>query len=343
MTEITHPTIKDGWFSEISEMWPGQAMTLRVNQILHHEKSKYQDVLVFESSDHGTVLVLDNVIQCTERDEFSYQEMITHLAMNSHPNPKKVLVIGGGDGGVLREVVKHESVEEAILCDIDEAVIRVSKKYLPGMSIGFQHPNTKVHVGDGFKFLEERKNEFDVIITDSSDPEGPAEVLFQKPYFELLYGSLRDGGVISTQGCSSPFFFWGLLSTFLLTSYPPTVSVRPYGRASDIVPCSPISINLLRIPHFLAENQWLHIKLITDLKKLMKEVFPVVEYAYTTIPTYPSGQIGFLVACKDPNRNIREPVRSWTREEEDKLCRYYNSEIHRASFVLPSFARKALE
>ncbi|EAS28396.3 spermidine synthase [Coccidioides immitis RS] len=291
MTEITHPTIKDGWFSEISDMWPGQAMTLRVNQILHHEKSKYQDILIFESTDHGTCLVLDNVIQCTERDEFSYQEMITHLAMNSHPNPKKVLVIGGGDGGVLREIVKHESVEEAILCDIDEAVIRASKKYLPGMSIGFQHPNVKVHIGDGFKFLEERKNEFDVIITDSSDPEGPAEVLFQKPYFELLYGSLREGGVISTQ----------------------------------------------------AENQWLHIKLITDLKKLMKEVFPVVEYAYTSIPTYPSGQIGFLVACKDPNRNIREPVRSWTREEEDKLCRYYNQDIHRASFVLPGFARKALE
>lgn len=101
-------------------MWPGQAMTLKVKNVLHHERSKYQDVLIFESTDYGTVLVLDNVIQCTERDEFAYQEMITHLAMNSHPNPKKVLVIGGGDGGVLREVIKHDSVEEAILCDIDE-------------------------------------------------------------------------------------------------------------------------------------------------------------------------------------------------------------------------------
>ena len=123
--------------------------------------------------------------------------------MNSHPNPKSVLVIGGGDGGVLREVVKHSTVEKAILCDIDEAVIRLSKKYLPGMSIGFQHPNVDVHVGDGFKFLEERKNEFDVIITDSSDPEGPAESLFQKPYFELLHGALKEGGVITTQGCLS--------------------------------------------------------------------------------------------------------------------------------------------
>jgi len=291
MSEIAHPTIKDGWFIEASDMWPGQAMTLKVNQILHHEKSQFQDVLVFESSDYGTVLVLDNVIQCTERDEFSYQEMITHLAMNSHPNPKKVLVIGGGDGGVLREVVKHDTVEEAILCDIDEAVIRVSKKYLPSMSIGFQHPAVKIHIGDGFKFLEDRKNEFDVIITDSSDPEGPAESLFQKPYFELLNGALREGGVITTQG---------------------------------------------------SENQWLHIALISKLKKSCQEVFPVVEYAYTTIPTYPSGQIGFMICCKDPDRNVKEPLRSWSPEEEERLCRYYNKEIHRASFVLPNFARKAL-
>lgn len=97
-------------------------MTLKVDKVLHHEKSQYQDVLIFKSTNYGNVLVLDNVIQATERDEFSYQEMITHLAMNSHPNPKKVLVIGGGDGGVLREVVKHECVEEATLCDIDEVL-----------------------------------------------------------------------------------------------------------------------------------------------------------------------------------------------------------------------------
>ena len=99
-------------------------MILRVKEVLHHEKSQFQDVLIFESTDHGRVMVLDNVIQSTERDEFSYQEMITHLAMNSHPDPKRVLVIGGGDGGVLREVVKHECVEKAVLCDIDEVRLR---------------------------------------------------------------------------------------------------------------------------------------------------------------------------------------------------------------------------
>ncbi|KAF3310112.1 putrescine aminopropyltransferase [Orbilia oligospora] len=271
-------------------MWRGQAMTLKVEKILHHEKSLYQDVLVFKSTDYGNVLVLDNVIQCTERDEFSYQEMITHLAMNSHPEPKKVLVIGGGDGGVLREVIKHECVEEAILCDIDEAVIRVSKQYLPDMSASYQHPKVKTHIGDGFKFLADYKNTFDVIITDSSDPDGPAESLFQLPYFELLEGALREGGVITTQ----------------------------------------------------AENQWLHIDLIQRLKKDCGKTFPVAEYAYTTIPTYPSGQIGFMVCCKDANRDVTKPLRRWSEEEEDKLCRYYNAKIHEASFILPTFARKKL-
>ncbi|KAF3940439.1 hypothetical protein ABW19_dt0204641 [Dactylella cylindrospora] len=289
---LTHPTItEDGWFREISHMWPGQAMTLKVKKILHHEKSLYQDVLVFESTDYGNVLVLDHVIQCTERDEFSYQEMITHLAMNSHPDPKKVLVIGGGDGGVLREVVKHECVEEAVLCDIDEAVIRVSKLYLKEMSASYEHPKVKVHIGDGFKFLADYKNAFDVIITDSSDPDGPAESLFQTPYFELLHGALREGGVITTQ----------------------------------------------------AENQWLHLPLITELKKSCKTVFPVVEYAYTTIPTYPSGQIGFMVCCKEAGRDVTKPLRKWTEEEEEKLCRYYNAKVHEASFVLPTFARKQLD
>jgi spermidine synthase len=95
-------------------------------------------------------------------------------------------------------------------------------------------------------------------------------------------------------------------------------------------------------PESTAENQWLHISLITQLKKACFEVFPVVEYAYATIPTYPSGQIGFMVCCKDPNRDVKEPVRSWSRADEESLCRYYNKEIHRASFVLPNFARKTL-
>jgi len=203
---------QDGWFREINNMWPGQAMTLKVDKVLHHEVSKYQDVLLFQSANHGNVLVLDGAIQCTERDEFAYQEMITHLAMNSHPNPKRVLVIGGGDGGVLREVVKHDMVEQVTLCEIDEAVIRLSKQYLPDMAAGFDHPKVKVYVGDGFEYLSSHKNAFDVIITDSSDPEGPAAALFQKPFFELLYAALREDGIISTQCKFLLFVDWQMFS-----------------------------------------------------------------------------------------------------------------------------------
>ncbi|EIW78088.1 saccharopine dehydrogenase [Coniophora puteana RWD-64-598 SS2] len=285
MAPLSHPSIVDGWFREISSQWPGQAMTLKVNKILHVEKSLYQDVLVFESQTYGNVLVLDGVIQCTERDEFSYQEMITHLPMASHPNPKQVLVIGGGDGGVVREVLKHDTVESVVLCDIDEAVIRVSKQYLPHMSSLLADPRVTVYIGDGFKFLADNQNTYDVIITDSSDPVGPAESLFQKPYFQLLHDALAPGGQISTQ----------------------------------------------------CECLWIHLPLINNLRAMTKGLFQVSEYAYTTIPTYPSGQIGFLVCSKAEGRNLREPVQTV------KGTRYYNADVHRAAFVLPEFARSMLE
>ncbi|KAF8637718.1 hypothetical protein AX17_002621 [Amanita inopinata Kibby_2008] len=285
MAPLSHPSIVDGWFREISPQWPGQAMTLRVDKILHVEKSLYQDVLVFESETFGNVLVLDGVIQCTERDEFSYQEMIAHLPLASHPNPKKVLVIGGGDGGVVREVLKHDTVEQVVLCDIDEAVIRVSKQYLPHMSSLLSSPRVTVYVGDGFKFLAENTSSYDVIITDSSDPVGPAEFLFQKPYFQLLHDALMPGGHISTQ----------------------------------------------------AECLWLHLPLIKELRNMTNQLFAVSEYAFTTIPTYPSGQIGFIVCSKEAGRDLRVPVR------DVKDTRYWNKDVHRAAFVLPEFARALLE
>ncbi|KAH9934612.1 saccharopine dehydrogenase [Amylocystis lapponica] len=285
MAPLTHRSIKDGWFREISSQWPGQAMTLKVKKILHVEKSLYQDVLVFESETYGNVLVLDGVIQCTERDEFSYQEMIAHLPLASHPNPKKVLVIGGGDGGVVREVLKHDTVEQVVLCDIDEAVIRVSKQFLPHMSGLLSSPRVIVHVGDGFQFLKDNTATYDAIITDSSDPVGPAAALFEKPYFQLLHDALAPGGHISTQG----------------------------------------------------ECLWLHLPLISDLRATTRALFPVAEYAFTTIPTYPSGQIGFAVCSKAPDRDLRTPLRTVPD------TRYYNANVHRAAFVLPEFGRALVE
>ncbi|KAF6754709.1 saccharopine dehydrogenase [Ephemerocybe angulata] len=282
---LSHPSIVDGWFREISSQWKGMAMTLKVNKILHVEQSLYQDVLIFESETFGNVLVLDGVIQCTERDEFSYQEMIAHLPLASHPNPKKVLVIGGGDGGVVREVLKHDTVEQVVLCDIDEAVVRVSKQYLPHMSSLLNDPRVTVYIGDGFKFLADNESTYDCIITDSSDPVGPAASLFQKPYFQLLHDALTPGGHISTQG----------------------------------------------------ESLWLHLPLIKELRDMTSKIFSVSEYAYTTIPTYPSGQIGFIVAAKAPGRDLRTPVR------DVKDTKYYNKTLHPSAFNLPEFARVMLD
>ena len=162
------------WFAELSEMWPGQAFTIQVKQVLFHEKSKYQDVLVFESFEYGNVLVLDGVIQCTDRDEFSYQEMITHLPLCSlRRQARKVLVIGGGDGGVLREITRHEHVETIEICELDEMVPRVAKDFFPKMAAGFDDPRVKCHFMDGFKFLAEvEPGTYDAIIVDSSDPVG---------------------------------------------------------------------------------------------------------------------------------------------------------------------------
>ncbi|XP_013920882.1 PREDICTED: spermidine synthase, partial [Thamnophis sirtalis] len=183
---------QEGWFRETCSLWPGQALSLQVEEVLHHQRSPFQEILVFRSKTYGNVLVLDGVIQCTERDEFSYQEMIANLPLCSHPNPRKILIIGGGDGGVLREVVKHPSVESVIQCEIDEDVIQASKKYLPGMAVGYSSPKLTLHVGDGFEFMKQNQEAFDVIITDSSDPMGPAESLFKESYYQLMKTALRE-------------------------------------------------------------------------------------------------------------------------------------------------------
>lgn len=188
--------LKDGWFYEESEDFPGQSFGLKVKKVLREVETPFQHILVFESESFGNVLVLDGIIQCTERDEFAYQEMITHLPLFSHPNPERVLVIGGGDGGVLREVVKHSSVKEVTLVEIDETVIQLSKQYLPGMACGFDNSKVKVVITDGFQYLKENVGSFDVIITDSSDPDGPAVEFFKSGYFELLRGSLKTGGIV---------------------------------------------------------------------------------------------------------------------------------------------------
>eukprot|EP00168_Porphyra_purpurea_P020016 TRINITY_DN8238_c0_g1_i1.p1 TRINITY_DN8238_c0_g1~~TRINITY_DN8238_c0_g1_i1.p1 ORF type:complete len:387 (-),score=76.13 TRINITY_DN8238_c0_g1_i1:31-1074(-) len=192
--------IKDGWFSERGALWPGQAMSLQVTEVLYSGRSDFQDLLVFTNPTYGTVLVLDGVIQVTTRDEFAYQEMIAHLPLFAHPAPVDVLVIGGGDGGVLREVLKHPSVARAVLVEIDAAVVDASKRYLPALAAGFDDPRVEVVIADGAAYMDDHADAYDVIITDSSDPIGPAEVLFQPPFYAAMARCLRAGGSPAAKG-----------------------------------------------------------------------------------------------------------------------------------------------
>ncbi|CAL1286003.1 unnamed protein product [Larinioides sclopetarius] len=171
-TKFGLDSFKKGWYTETGTNAGDQAMSVKVEKILYQGKSKYQDIVVFESAKWGRVLALDNAVQLTEMDEFSWQEMATYLPLNSHPNPKKVLVIGGGDGGTVRDITKHPLVESVTMCEIDETVIEMSKKYLPFMAKGFDSPKLTLHIGDGVEFMKNHQNEFDVIITDSTDPKG---------------------------------------------------------------------------------------------------------------------------------------------------------------------------
>jgi len=193
--------LKKGWYSEVNEQWPGQAMSLEVEEVLWDKKSKFQHVIVLKSKTFGNVLILDKVIQLTERDEFAYQEMIAHLPLFAHPKPESVLIVGGGDGGVIREVCKHKDVKHITICEIDEMVIEVGKKFFPSVASAWDDKRVQVVCDDAAKYMEtkEAEGKFDVIICDSSDPIGPAQALFESPFYKSMNMALREGGKISTQ------------------------------------------------------------------------------------------------------------------------------------------------
>ncbi|KAH9518624.1 hypothetical protein Btru_005809 [Bulinus truncatus] len=260
----SHSVIDEGWFREINVGWTGYSLNLQIEKILFQGKSSYQDILVFKSKSFGNVLVLNGIIQCTEKDEFTYQEMITHLPMTLHPNPKRVLVIGGGDGGVVRELLKYNCVSEVVLCEIDQLVLDVCKKHLPSMSSCLDDPRVTIKIGDGVEFIKDHPEEFDVIITDSPDPEGLT------PYIDLPY--------------------------------------------------------------------------IKDLVSQCKDVFPKVGYAIGNTPTYTMGALGYLLVSSIPDIDFTKPLRKLSDEDVSHMkLKYYNADIHAASFALPNYVRNELK
>ncbi len=192
--------IIDGWFSEICPMWPGISLSLEIEEVLYSAKSRFQQIDLYQTRNHGRMLVLDGIIQLTQSDEFAYQEMMAHVPVFAHPCPEKVLVIGGGDGGVLRELGRHDIIKHIDFCEIDEQVIKVCRKFLPDLACGFDDSRVSVNIADASAWLKDKKGEYDVIIVDSSDPVGPGEALFERPFYESLKRALKPGGIVATQG-----------------------------------------------------------------------------------------------------------------------------------------------
>jgi len=251
---------------------------IQILKKLHEEQSQYQTVRVFDTVQYGRMLVLDGDIQTTELDEFAYHEMLSHVPLCAHPDPRSVLIVGGGDGGMVREVSKHDSVKRIVLAEIDEAVIRAAIDHIPSVSAALtNNPKLEIYIGDAIDYVSKAKEEFDIIIVDSTDPAGFSEGLFSHDFYGSVYSALRPDGMVGIQG-ETPWF-----------------NYRP---------------------------------LIKRIMGDFKEIFPIVKMYWANIPTYPSGVMVFPVGSKtmDPAIPLREAVPG---------LRYYSSDIHKASFVLP--------
>ncbi len=185
------------WFTETHKDKVG--LSFKIKNILYENDSPFQKVTVVDTIAYGKMLLLDELVMTTEKDEFIYHEMITHIPMLAHKNPEKVLVIGGGDGGTIREVLKHPSVKEVVLCEIDQLVVDVCKKYLPSISCELDNPKVKINIEDAVKYISTKKNEFDIILIDSTDPLGPGVGLFTEEFYTNVKNALKPDGIMAAQ------------------------------------------------------------------------------------------------------------------------------------------------
>lgn len=258
----------------------------RIKEKLISKQTGFQFLEIYDTYELGRMLVLDNIVQTTIKDEFVYHEMMAHTAVNAHKNPKSALVVGGGDGGVVRELLKHPSLDRIVLCEIDADVVKYSKIFLPEIACGLDDERCETFIGDGIKYVHDHKNEFDLIFVDSTDPFGAAEGLFGGSFYKELYECLKDDGIFCAQ-TESPFYL-------------PEVVKNTYTDA--------------------------------------KQHFNMTKLLLTTIPTYPGGIWSFTFASK-----LYDPSLINNINNENISTRYYNEELHKASFVLPNYVQNLLK
>lgn len=274
MTEI--------WFTERQEEHSG--LTVRVKDVLFSGKSKYQEIQILDTYSLGKVLVLDNTYQTTERDEAYYHELLAHVPLFTHPNPHHVLVIGGGDGGTVREVLKHKTVESVDLVEIDEVVVRECKKHMPSLSSGFNDKRASIIFEDGAKYVKETSKKYDVVIVDSPDPVGPATVLFEKEFYANIKRILNEDGLMVEQTESplfSPEFVKNIRGIFLEV-YPIVrqylTVVYTYPGATWSFTMGSLKYDPLSIDEKLIEERFEGIKTKIYYPKIHKSFFALPRY-----------------------------------------------------------------
>lgn len=277
----------DLWFHDSMEMAHGFRTSIKIKDVLCHYRSRFQEIAIFETERLGRMLVLDDITMLTEFDEFAYHEMIVHVPLLVHPKPAKILVIGGGDGGTVREILKHPEVEQVQVCEIDEEVINACREFLPSLASSFNDPRVEILYQDGARFVTQHPRTYDVVIVDSTDPIGPGQILFQREFYEAMKGALTEDGIAVTQ----------------------------------------------------CESMYLHKDVIKGVSSFARELYPILGYYYTLVPTYPSGLIGFLF-CSLKYDPLTPP--SQERAAHLKDLRYYTPEVHQAAFTLPRFGADLL-
>ena len=227
----------------------GFRVRLKADRVLFDSETEHQHLVIFENEDFGRVMMLDHVVQLATKDDFIYHEMMAHVPLFAHGRAKKALIIGGGDGGVLREALKHPELEDITLCEIDRSVLTLCREHFPDISAGaYDDPRTRIVIADGTKFVAETYDRFDLIMVDSTDPIGPGAVLFTKEFYTGCRRCLKPGGILVTQN-GLPFlqadelkqsvgFFRGLFrDAFAYLATTPSYFGGPmsYGWATDYV------------------------------------------------------------------------------------------------------------
>lgn len=267
-------------------------LSLRVD-VLHTELTPFQKLMMMRNSFLGTFMTLDGFIQLTESDEFVYHDMICHVPMAVNPNIKRVLIIGGGDGGTAREVSRYATVEKIVMIEIDEAVVRACEKFMPQTAdVLSKEPRLNLMFDDGLAFVKNAESKsFDLILVDSTDPDGPGESLFTNEFYQDCYRVLSDDGILINQH-ESAFFNYE----------------REHMKAAH---------------------------------KKIKDIFPVARVYGFNIPTYSSGYWYFGFASKKYDPVDDHKATEW--EKFGLITKYYNSEIHKASFALPNYVKEILQ